>query len=99
MSDERIEEIRKRCELATAGPWFADCHPGGIAGSRCYRELIRSQASYPPITIAARPMRGIESGSSKQTFSDMQFIANARQDIPYLLEQIAELKAALYSIE
>ena len=70
---DRIDEIRVRCEVATAGPW-KDC---------------RRLDGVP--TVANKNIRICDAyKNNKQQWADAEFIAHAREDIPYLLYRLAE---------
>jgi hypothetical protein len=80
--DKQLEEIRKRCDAATQGPWKTDrpiCHHGIIA-VQTQRNLIdwicHMQVSNQP-----------------NYTNDAAFIAHAREDIPVLLDMIESLQA------
>lgn len=71
----RIDEIRERCEKATKGPWEAVTRGN----------TVKSHA----VTVTGYYF-SIAGGISKKT-GNADFIANARQDIPYLLGEIDRL--------
>jgi hypothetical protein len=79
LSDEYLSAVRKRCEAATKAPWIS------------YVEG-RDHTSGESVIV-----RG-EGGSESDlyliggTVADQDFIANARQDIPWLLDEIDRLK-------
>lgn len=77
----RIDEIRARCESATPGPWVFK--HGKDDDGRLYNEVV---APCPCCGLIAttHPIAGA---------GDAKFIAYAREDIPYLLSEIATLKA------
>jgi hypothetical protein len=90
MTPERLEQIEKRCNAATAGPWsvarytnylgysiFAD-PPTGCIAERWYDN--EQQAPY-----------------KEQIGGNAQFIAHARTDIPDLLSEIKRLRGELNS--
>lgn len=74
-----IEEIRERCEKATAGPWMqkelADCSE--IYDANSWGKALRPLALVGSSTI------------------DAEFIAHAREDIPALLDHIEALHSEL----
>jgi hypothetical protein len=80
---KRLEEIKQRCEKSTPEPWNVRTHP----------EL--------PSFVEWRPAgrsHGIEilqqDDTNYQTRDeDVEFVAHARQDIPWLLEQVAAERA------
>ncbi len=87
MTDQRISEITARCEAATTGPWAAT---GSGADIRvCHTEDGKC------VCCLALMGKWDETGTptketSEQWEGDAAFIARAREDIPYLLSQLAE---------
>lgn len=78
LTDERIRDIRERCEAATPGPWRAVWKGNTIKSHRVY-------ADGPEV-------RNIACGISPKT-ENAEFIANARKDIPALLDELDRLRA------
>ena len=76
----RIEEIRQRAEKATEGPWEI-----ATSGFHIGREI--RPKGMPQISIAL--CRGILLGQGP---ANAEFIARAREDVPHLLERVAELE-------
>ena len=86
---ERIEEIEARAAKATPGPWGTT--------SKC------------PIHDRCLWIRAIDGGKTNgvwghfgldgATIDDMQFIAHARADIPWLCETVRQLVAQLEEVE
>ncbi|WP_090742742.1 hypothetical protein [Candidatus Nitrospira nitrosa] len=83
ISDEKLEEIRLRCEAATPGPWTS--HIEGRDHS--------SGTSF--IMTGCGGDRGNDIELSGSTDADQDFIAHARQDIPILLAEVKRLRALL----
>lgn len=83
MGSERLDEIRRRCEAATPGPWEAiqDWYDGPLAQVVCGTSGIVCGVSHKD--------RLIDEEASIATF-----IAHARDDIPWLLSQLASEQAA-----
>lgn len=77
--DPRIAEIRKRAEAATPGPW--NSHSGGSAFAPAYR--LTAGIGIVAYCEVAR----INSDN------DFSFAANARTDIPYMLDRLTALAA------
>jgi len=78
-SEEELEEVRRRCERASPGPW---------------RSLIegRDHTSGSSFIMTGQgETRGNDIELSGATIADYDFIAHARQDIPRLLEEINKL--------
>ena len=75
ISDKELEEIRKRAEAATPGPWKAFVEDRDFQSGSSF---IQTQGEDIELIGA--------------TEADYDFIANARQDIPKLLDEIDRLK-------
>ena len=83
MIDEELDEIRRRCEKASAGPW------------KSYVEGRDHWGGDSFILTGDGENRGEDLYISGATNDDQDFIAHARQDIPRLLDEIARLKMLL----
>lgn len=87
--DEEIEKIRARCNAARSGPWVS------IVEGRDQT----SGSSF--IIIGEGNSRGEDlylTGDDRPVpVADYDFVANARQDIPFLLAEIDSLKNQLRS--
>lgn len=87
--DEEIEKIRARCNAARSGPWVS------IVEGRDQT----SGSSF--IIIGEGNSRGEDlylTGDDRPVpLADYDFVANARQDIPFLLAEIDSLKNQLRS--
>lgn len=73
MSTERLAEIRARCEAATEGPWRVSPYKSGK-----YLSV--------EFLIDGKPFASVALYVHDET--DADFIAAARQDVPYLLDEI-----------
>ncbi len=87
MTDQnRIAEIKARCERATPGPW-------------AWYEIAREIFTENGVPVVA----GTEGNGVAANDDDFEFIIHAREDIPFLLAQLAERqrreKAAVECIE
>ena len=77
LSDERIAEIRERCDKATPGPWSVDEESGDVWVPSIWRSVaIIEDLDLPLVNPAA----------------DRAFIAAARQDVPDLLAEVERLR-------
>ena len=87
LSKEYFDEVRKRCEAATPGPWISI-----IEG----RDQPLGGDSF-----VQRGKDGIEADLylSGNTIDDQDFIAHARQDIPLLVDEIERLRKLLDDIK
>lgn len=83
ISDERLAEMRERCEAATPGPWEAlvPTDPGD-------RSLIMSHAGNKCVVAACDPSYVSEDQAVRNAIS----IAHARVDLPAALAEIERLK-------
>jgi len=83
--------IRERAKKATCGPWFVVGPPWN---------------SYDPFIVAGDPDPHVgalvadlaenaaeDDRDTGQKFADAEFIAHAREDVPWLLARVAELEA------
>jgi len=81
-TDKRIEEIGERAAAAEPGPW------------RIYEEWDETNCE-PPFCIARGMQnadgKGLNKGDEVECFDhvDAEFIAHAREDVPFLLAQLA----------
>lgn len=87
---ERLSAIKERCENATKGPWYADIGNWQVE-SHCddyYRAGVCtfSYSSRHDPNIPDSPVSEIYDG---------EFIAHAREDIPWLLEQLDSLRSSV----
>lgn len=95
MSEEkRIQEIRERVEKATQGEWFFEDHEHSwnLYG---WFECDPEHKLHPQKIIKAP--KGI--GDYWPDKEDAEFIAHSREDIPWLLTQLAALRAELEAKE
>ncbi|MEC1648231.1 hypothetical protein [Bacillus halotolerans] len=86
LNKKQLEEIRKRAEAATGGKWVAEVNDGLMDHRTYYRVFSDIETEYSEVTFLVHKLENEE---------DADFIANARQDIPALLDHIAELEAEL----
>jgi hypothetical protein len=80
---QRIAEITARCKAATPGPWeTAICRDGKYSGRQC---LVRASAGIGEVVgirqLGHRQVKAVEENAA--------FIAHSREDIPFLLSQLA----------
>lgn len=78
---DRIQEIRARCEAATPGPWMPGYTAHGVYPA------VFAHGVHEPIASRVRSMRSYNGGC------DAEFIAAARDDIPWLLDQFTAARA------
>ena len=78
----RLEEIKARCDAATGGPWVRDMHSPDMSGRSGW--YIRG-----PRKLGLRSMVL----NSRMLPGDAEFIEHAREDVPWLVEQVERLEA------
>jgi hypothetical protein len=85
LTDKDLFEIQKRCENSTIGPWIASIegrdHPLGGDSVILRGENREADDLY------------LIGG----TIADYDFVAHAKQDIPFLIDEIRRLKKLLES--
>lgn len=85
--NERLEQIQKRVEEATPGPWKPYCR---------HVDNLGNDPSFPESGGLGWEVEGPPEPQLRGQFSsgwDAHFIAHARDDIPYLLGQLAGVQA------
>lgn len=82
LSKEYLEEVRRRCEAATPGPWIS---------------YVEGRDHTSGDSVIVRGPEGSEEDLYVigGTAADQDFIAHARQDIPLLLKKIERLQSLL----
>jgi hypothetical protein len=96
MTTERLDEIRKRCEAATKGPWESYL-PNEIADLRKIMGEQRVPTStnivlewIPSTPAEAEDCFGIVTLVGACMENDHAMLSHARADIPWLLSQLAQ---------
>lgn len=84
--NKRIKEIRARCDSATPGPWEEEKYYHGEP----YEQYIKSAAVIANKGESAYTIT--RNDWSNPVEADLDFIAHAREDIPYLLREIDRLR-------
>lgn len=84
----QLEEIRQRAAQATGGKWVAEANDGLMDHRTNYRVFSDIETEYSEVTFLIHKLENKE---------DADFIANAHQDIPRLLDHIAFLNEAISS--
>ena len=96
MGRERGAEIRARVDAATPGPWYGEKHEEHhLNGSRKVASILSKgvpNSLYPglPSSILKH-----DSWYVFPEMADLEFIAASREDVPYLLDRLAQAEAAL----
>jgi hypothetical protein len=94
---EQEQEIREREQAATVGPWERSDEPDG--GHR----VCQIEAGVCVCCLGLMGNYDYEntrwSTATVETWrADAEFVAHARDDIPYLLARVAQLEAALHEV-
>lgn len=84
----RLDDIEARTELATPGPWRSARDPRG--GD--YLIFDNDPSPYGPTPIV---LEGKDRNGGVLHGDDAEFIAHAREDVPWLLARVRELEQAL----
>ncbi len=84
LTDKELAEIRARCEAATGGPWRYVLEARDHMSGDSFIMTGPLGDRHGDLYIT----KGNESGSS----ADYDFIANARQDVPRLLDEVERLR-------
>lgn len=85
MNQQRIDEIRQRCEKTTPGPWISpfDASRMGDGNDDCNSIVNIEGETVVGVTYYDGPvLYAIE--------TDADFISHAREDIPFLLDLLSE---------
>ncbi|MFE1319523.1 hypothetical protein [Kitasatospora phosalacinea] len=96
LSEEQLAEIEGRAAAATAGPWEPWLETRGAIGG-CSVILVQRDTSdvdnemYLNHYIDNRQV----ASPNVQLDADLDFIANARQDVPHLVAEVRRLRALL----
>lgn len=83
--NKRLEAIKKRAKNATAGTWRVEKY----YHEPPYEKYIKSAA------IVSNGYTITRNNWSNPLEDDLEFIAHARKDIPYLIAEIEKLQALL----
>lgn len=107
----RLQEIQERCEKATKGPWRAgrwggQCHIPEHVNAK--RHPGPPECKYDPIFYEGGPqitadvnvsVVGTTYDELEIADADVDFIVHARQDVPWLLQQLADASSRLATLE
>jgi hypothetical protein len=90
MTKQDLETIKNRCKATTIAPWIAS-----IEGRDHESGSHFIMTGIPKGENIWQEKRGEDLEIIGATIADLDFIANARQDIPALIEEIERLKSVL----
>ncbi len=107
--EERIAEIKERCEAASKGPWLTLHHwPETIVmkgqenlpiGGSVNEEDDKKRFAQPIVTAEHdRYFKWPHRPQRKRAYANAIFISHARQDIPWLIEQVEEVEAQIKQV-
>ena len=85
----RLDEIRARADAATPGHWGVHYDNNGTYTIEAQPRLIPGVGNVREGVVAV--VQGEHQDS--QPYRDSGFIARAREDVPFLLDRVAELEA------
>jgi len=88
LTQDQLEAIRKRSTQATGGKWVAEANDGLMDHRTNYRVFSDIETEYSEVTFLIHKLENKE---------DADFIANAHQDIPKLLDHITFLNEVISS--
>jgi len=88
----RVEEIERRANKATPGPWEASPMGFPVAEDGMIVEGAGAEV-HPFADVAAKTGVIGERRTGKQVVADAEFIAHAREDVPWLCQVVQELIA------
>lgn len=98
MTQQRLDEIRARCDKATRGPWIYDKRVGCVAvyhGEKacCIDETEGRRLFYADGFLEKEADGYTRWKTNPADCTNAAFIAHARQDIPALLAEVERLRA------
>lgn len=92
MTEEELAQIRARADTATPGPWECRNAGGTIAMGEVIR-LHRVRDSSRDAWLIAESTLSADQKSHDEQDANMEFIAQAREDVPDLLVEVERLRA------
>jgi hypothetical protein len=87
LSKAELNEIRQRCDAATAGPWESFVERRDHLGGNDFIRTGGLDDKSPDIELIGA------------TVEDQDFIAHARQDIPRLLDEVSTLRSRMQELK
>ena len=85
MDEEQLRAIQARCGAATPGPWVASYNYSNVVEFDLYSSV--------KMFSCGPTLQGSWDAIGPQAIADAAFIAAARQDVPALLAELADLDA------
>ena len=97
MPNTRVEEIRARVDAATPGHWGTSCDGQGTYTVEAQPRFVPGSGT---VSVSEGIVATLAGGhGDEQTYHDARFTAHAREDVPFLLDRIAELEAGMTETE
>ena len=98
--ETRLKEIRERYEATTQGPWFYNGYSAiwaaEVSETSAYREKYHTEEDAQEQLFGTVHPERLEGGGDlcrcPETGANADFVAEAHQDIPWLLTQLADLE-------
>lgn len=87
-----LTAIQKRWEATTQGEWITTA---GIGGSFYELRIVSRQGDYTDPDASLIDLIDLNNTGADATAEDLIFMAEAHQDVPRLIEEIARLRAAV----
>lgn len=93
--NDRLREIQERVEKATEGPWHAACWPHDTVEQLVDETAVALRKSDSTDLFGVwvdreQPLFTAVTGNGPTSRENAAFIAHAREDIPYLLDQLQQ---------
>ncbi len=98
---ERLEEMKARCEAATPGPWTTT-YGGvgyGVVAPEDPRSVPQEETTWRPDGLIVVAKLDGSIGEHGEESDNGDFIAHARTDIPWLREQVERLQATVDALK
>ena len=106
---KRLDEIKERCEMATEGPWdwkdrydfreHVEHRKQGLAAVCENLEAGRIELVSGDKTVLEEWAEHADDSGIEVEKSDAQFIANARSDVPWLVEKLEEAVTTIKTLD
>ena len=87
----RVDDIRARADKATRGPWKNANKSVRVQGTQCCNRAPTGYKGGICNCLGGGALDGVNSPVNKQALANAIFIAHARDDVPWLLSEVARL--------
>ncbi|MFD0526293.1 hypothetical protein [Kitasatospora arboriphila] len=95
MSEEELSAIERRVAAATPGPWVGWMESRHGIGGTSFIQLRAGEEEDDEFYLTRATGGRTVVGADAQTDADIKFIAEARQDVPRLVDEVRRLRLAL----